>query len=923
MTTPPPHLEREEDRVRELHRYGVLDTGPEAAFDRIVNLAQRIFAVPTVLISLVDENRQWFKARCGLANEETGLEVSFCAHAIRQDGVFVVLDATQDPRFAENELVVGEPFIRFYAGAPLTTPSGYNLGTLCLIDAAPHAEFDKQAQATLRDLAALVVDELELRLATQESQEQAARNRVVLESITEAFYTVDAAWRFTYLNTQAETVLKRSRAELLGTKLWEQFPGTVGSALQAQYERAVTERTTVIFEYFDPPLDIWFEVHAYPSSEGLSVYFQDISARKKAERKARVQDEFRKELLELTQISLQEGLSEGFYQNLLESAVKTVPGAQTGSILKKENGRYHYVAAVGFELGALQRCTFSPDDYIFGPNNCSFDLGNPEPQFVYAWQAQKLDEDRRRTVEEHGHTNDIKVSLCVPLIFEGESKLSLHLDNFDFADAFDGEAVEMTRVFVQQAAALMQRLELEAKLRCERTELKRLARRDALTGLPNRLVFDERLEQALAQADRSTQGLAVMFLDLDNFKYVNDTYGHGFGDALLRAVAARIAPSLRVGDTLARWGGDEFVLLLSGLAGADEVARVANRLLELLRRPFELSGVEVRTGASIGISIYQEGSANAEALVKHADIALYRAKAVRGSFQIFTEQMNAVLRKRVALGEELRAALEKGVLTPHYQPRVDLATGRVTSFEALARWPHPTRGWVSPGEFIPLAEAIGLIRPLGAQMLTAACAQAGAWQRAGTPYRVAVNLSVEQLKHPEIVAEVKAALRRAELDPRWLELEITESTAMTDVEGSIGKLRELRELGVHLSVDDFGTAYSSLAYLKRLPVHSLKIDRSFIHDLGCDHGPAAADTSIVQAILALGRSLGLEIVAEGVETPAQRELLLELGCAQAQGYLFARPVSAAEVGRLLAQGRLAPPAVLSEVLGAPSVVGSV
>lgn len=284
--------------------------------------------------------------------------------------------------------------------------------------------------------------------------------------------------------------------------------------------------------------------------------------------------------------------------------MRTVPGAQTGSMLMKEDDGYHFVAAVGFELEALQRCTLGPADFLF-------DLRNPEPQFVYGWQTQTLDEDRRRTMEENGLTNDIKVSLCVPIILEGESKISLYLDNFEDAAAFDDEAVEMTRVFVQQAAALTQRLELEAKLRRERAELKRLARRDALTGLPNRLVFDERLEQAAAQAERGARGLAVMFLDLDNFKYINDTHGYALGDALLRAVAARIASNLRAGDTLARWGGDEFLLLLDAQDGVDEVTRAANRVLELFRRPFELSGLEVRTGASIGISVYQEGSASA------------------------------------------------------------------------------------------------------------------------------------------------------------------------------------------------------------------------------------------------------------------------------------------------------------------------
>jgi diguanylate cyclase (GGDEF)-like protein len=456
----------------------------------------------------------------------------------------------------------------------------------------------------------------------------------------------------------------------------------------------------------------------------------------------------------------------------------------------------------------------------------------------------------------------------------------------------------MAHILAQQTAVLVQRLELEAALRREREELKHAACHDALTGLPNRHLFDDRLNQATAQARRSGHTLAVMFFDLDNFKYVNDTYGHTFGDALIRAVATRLVPQLRESNTLARWGGDEFVLLLPSLESAAEAAGVAQRLLEQLHQPFELLGKEVRTGASVGVALYEGGAEAAEALVRNADIALYRAKATRGSYAFFTEQMNRTLHTKIELGEDLRAALEVGALTLHYQPRVDLAGGRITSLEALARWQHPSKGWVSPAVFIPLAEELGLIRRLGALVLGRACAQAKAWHSAGLGYRVAVNLSVGQLKHPDIVAEVQGALHHCGLEAGLLELEITESTAITKVEEGIKKLQQLRELGIHLSIDDFGTAYSSLAYLKRLPVHSLKIDRSFVGDLG-GGATRPADTGVVEAILALGKSLGLSVVAEGVETEGQRQTLLRLGCDQAQGYLFAPPLDAAQVERLL------------------------
>ena len=885
---------RDEERVRldELRRYQVLDSAPEPAFERVVGLAQRFFGVPIVLISLVDEDRQWFKARRGLNLCETDLESSFCVHAIRQDEVMVVPDATQDARFLANPLVTGEPFIRFYAGVPLQTARGHKLGTLCLIDAVPHHKFGAAARVALSDFAELVVDEFELRLATREVERQQRRIQTVFESITEAFFTVDRQWRFSHVNAQAGKLMKRDPTELLGRELWAEFPEATASVAYTCCLQAVATGTSETFEFFYPPLNTWFDVHVYPSDDGLSAYFQDINARKEAELKARVQADFRRDLLTLMRTSLQSGLDECFYQHILEEAVRLIPDAQAGSLFIKDGDRYRYVAAVGFDLQALQSCTFNVE-------NTWLDYANLEPQLVHDWKTEKLDEENRAVIENEGRAKAIEVSLVLPVAIQDEAAAYFCLDNFETARAFDAEAVEMARVFAQQVATLMQRLALEADLRTKQEALEYAAHNDVLTGLPNRYVFDDRLEQALAQGRRSRQGVAVMFLDLDNFKYVNDTYGHAFGDRLIKAVAARLSAELREIDTLARWGGDEFMLLFPGLDTTTEVAAVAERLLERLRQPFELAGLEIRTGASIGVSSYTDGPTSAEDLIKNADIALYRAKADRGSYHFFTDDMKEKLRLRVELGRDLRAALEARSLTLHYQPKVQLSTGLITGLEALARWQHPERSFISPAVFIPLAEELGLIRQLGAQMLDKACAQAKAWRDAGLEYRVAVNPSVEQLKHPDIVQEVRQTLRRYDLDPRLLELEVTESTAMADVEGSIKKLQRFRAMGIRLAIDDFGTAYSSLAYLKRLPVHSLKIDRSFIQDIDGETPGSEGDSSIVQAILALGNSLGLHVVAEGVETQAQRKTLLQLGCSEAQGYLFAKPLSAGEVGQLL------------------------
>lgn len=355
---------------------------------------------------------------------------------------------------------------------------------------------------------------------------------------------------------------------------------------------------------------------------------------------------------------------------------------------------------------------------------------------------------------------------------------------------------------------------------------------------------------------------------------------------------------------MARWGGDEFAIILPDLGDIREASAVAERLLDALRQPFLLNEKKVRIGASIGIDVCLDGLTAAAELVKNADVALYRAKTNRGSYRFFDEHMREKLKVRIELGDELRTALEKDALTLYYQPRINLETGRIVSLEALARWQHPTKGWIPPSTFIPLAEELGLIRQLGAQMLDKACAQVKTWEKANLAYRVAVNLSVEQLKIPTIVEDVSSTLRRHDLDAKLLELEITESAAMIDIEESIAKLQQFRDMGVKLAIDDFGTAYSSLAYLNRLPVDTLKIDRSFIKDMAVDGVTGSNGEAIVQTILALGKSLTLSVVAEGIETKMQYRALRRFGCDEAQGNLFAAPLNATAIEPLLERGVL-------------------
>ena len=447
------------------------------------------------------------------------------------------------------------------------------------------------------------------------------------------------------------------------------------------------------------------------------------------------------------------------------------------------------------------------------------------------------------------------------------------------------------------------RKEMEARLA-------HLANHDPLTGLPNRHLLADRLGQALISAARHGRAAGALFLDLDRFKVINDSLGHSAGDRLLKAVAERLQDGVREGDTVARLGGDEFVMILDDMAQPQDAALVAQKILESFVQPFHVEIPEAGGAqeffftTSIGISLYPSDGEDVDTLLKNADTAMYRAKERGGnSYQFFTPEMDLRARKRLSLESALRNALERREFVLHYQPQIDLATQRVIGVEALLRWNHPERGLVAPADFIPLLEETGLIVPVGEWVLREACTQATAWRAAGLPpLRVAGNLSARQLRHECFADTVAAALADTGMDPGDLELEITESAVMQQVEASIETLSRIHALGVRLSMDDFGTGYSSLSHLKLLPIDAVKIDRSFVHDIPGDED----DTAIVQAIIVLARTLRLDVIAEGVETKEQLAFLRAHGCDAMQGYLFSRPLPAEALRRLLEQGKRLP-----------------
>jgi diguanylate cyclase (GGDEF)-like protein/PAS domain S-box-containing protein len=788
-----------------------------------------------------------------------------------------------------------------------------------------------------------------------------------LENMGDGFYTLDTSWRFTYLNKEAERILRRPREELLGKNAWEAFPEALGTRIEKEYRNAMARRQQIAFEVFYEPMQVWKEVRIFPTDEGIAVYSNEITERKRLEDVERTNAERFKLVAKVTSdiiwdwdigtdhIWWSEGAQTVFgypahtFQNGFEDWAsridpderkRVVDGLCAAMHAGQESWRaeYPFRRQDGSYACVLDQAVFLRDasgaaTHLIGSmvdvtEHRRSEAAQRDVEARNRLQASLLDKAHDAitvTASDHritywnrgaerlfGWTAEEAVGKTkAELLIVNPDELARAYNAVREREEWSGELTarrkDGARLIVESRLTLVRDdagqpqsvLEIETDIsrrKQDENAILSLAFFDPLTRLPNRRLLLDRLRHALATVKRDGHSGALLFLDLDNFKTLNDTLGHDKGDQLLQQVAARLMGQVpRASDTVARHGGDEFVIVLEDLSPKPEEAAaqaelVAEKVLAAFEQPFQLDGYQHHTTPSIGVAQFDRGISDVDELLKRADLAMYQAKASgRNAVRFFDMHMQTVINSRVQLEAELRRGLQYKEFVLYYQRQTD-NNGQTIGAEALLRWERPGRQAVSPSVFIPLAEETGLILQLGQWVLESACMQLVAWSRRPetASLTLAVNVSARQFRQPAFVDQVLDVIERTGADPTKLKLELTESLLVANVEHTIDNMRALKEKGVGFALDDFGTGYSSLSYLKRLPLDQLKIDQSFVRDVLSDPNDAA----IARTILGLGQTLGLDVIAEGVENPSQRDFLAEHGCRAFQGYLFGRPVAA-------------------------------
>jgi len=853
---------REEERLQRLAGYRILGTPREAAFDDLVRRAQEAARAPMAWLAFDDGAREWIKAGVGI----DFTELAGSRRLVFRGGPPAATVEIEDAAASElraHALVAGEPRLRFLCAVPLVTSDGHAVGALAVADRVPH-RLDPAARTALENLATLALARLEARRPraahaesrtagerVADAEDKLARERefseAVVQSLPGAFFLLSGEGALVRWNARMQAAIGYTSVELASMRALDlivpedrsvaeaAIRDVLGAGRESSIEVRLRDRTgeSRPYAFGVKPLRV--------AGETFVIGFgRDISERRRAEE----QTIRAKERLDL---------------------------ALSGSSL----------ALWDWDLR---------NNRVFFNEGWAALVGRRLRENTVAW-----DEVLAWTHPEDANLHEAAVANAVRGVSEEfECEYRVRHASGDWIWVYSrgkvaqrdesGRALRMTGT----STNVTKRKEAE-----ERAEY--LATRDALTGLPNRVLLHDRLEQGIVNAARHKTGFAFMFIDLDRFKTINDSLGHDVGDELLKGVAARLSACVRASDTVARLGGDEFAVILENLRDTDDEAaqQVADKMISAMGAPMLVGSQHLNTSCSIGISLYPADGKDSATLMKHADVAMYYAKENgRNNYRFFSAEMNVRAQERLSIENYLRLALRRNELVLHYQPRVRLADGALTGVEALVRWSHPRRGLLAPEKFIDVAEDSGLIVPIGEWVLENACRQAAGWQRAlGRDFRVSVNLSVGQVADGDrLLRAVEGAVRGAGIDPSTLELELTESILMQNLGDKASFLKRLGELGVGISIDDFGTGYSSLAYLRTLPVDAIKIDSSFVRDIGV----AGNDDAIVHAIVAMAHSLGLSVVAEGVETQAQLSRLGSLGCDEYQGFLASPPLPPSE-----------------------------
>jgi len=734
--------------------------------------------------------------------------------------------------------------------------------------------------------------EAKRRTAERALRDSEERFRSLTDLSSDWYWEQDAELRFTHTSVDRGSSVYGDPARAQGKARWELPLTPLSCTWQQHRETLAAHRTFRDFEYSYAGEDgkpRYLSASGYPvyDAEGRFTGYRgiakDISERKRAERHVRVHAERQEAIARFGQFALDRHSTEALYTEA--ARVMRCEGVDAVCVLEMFTAAGEYLVRAtqgeGPHASLGKRGPISPDSVW--PDILRENAPRIAGRKYLA--TRPLDRPWRAWLRDMG-------SVVYAPVRDDDKPIAMLCIYATAEHAFGSEDVRFAEAVAHVLSTALQRQKAEQRLA-------HLAQFDALTGLPNRTLVQDRLEQSILQSRRRHAHAGVLFVDLDRFKLINDSLGHHQGDALIRQVGERMLACVRPGDTVGRISGDEFAVVLADMARPDDAALVAQKVLDTLARPFDLGGNEAYVTASIGIAAFPGDGDDAEALLKNADMAMYRAKEqARNSYCFFTAQMNERSMAKVQLNTDLRHAIERSEFQLHYQPKVDLASGKLRGMEALLRWNHPVRGMVSPGEFIPALEDSGLIVAVGEWVVEEACRQVRHWQAAGCmPVPVAVNLSPKQFRRRDLDAQIGDALARAGLSAEFLELEITESCLMENPEDAVRVMRNLRTAGLRISIDDFGTGYSSLSYLTRLPLSALKIDRSFVRDADS----SAESASIVRAVIDMAQNLRLTVIAEGVETEQQAGFLRRHGCDQAQGYFYGRPVAAEKIGERLAR----------------------